>query len=201
MLGFEYPTAPHVRRHGPEGYTDYGSYRDWLRDEFVFRCVYCLHRERWYGREGTLSVDHFIPVAVDPHGKCEYTNLLYACLTCNIAKQAILGIPDPCRVAFHNCLRAKSNGEFQALNKDGKKLRDALRLNSGRNVGHRSRWMRILAALKSSHPELYQECMAFPDDLPDLRPPKKRVPRNSRPDSVMDCYFALRERDELPATY
>ena len=107
MLGFEYPMGPHLRRHGPEGYTDYDSYRDWLRDEFVFRCVYCLHREQWYSRGGTFNVEHFIPVAVDPNGRCEYTNLLYACLTCNIAKQDILGVPDPCQIAFHKCLRRR----------------------------------------------------------------------------------------------
>lgn len=44
---FNYPDAPHRRRHGPRGYADYASYRPWLRDEFTFRCVYCLLREQW----------------------------------------------------------------------------------------------------------------------------------------------------------
>ena len=43
---FEYPSSPHRRRHGPLGYADYASFRPWLRDEFSFRCVYCLLRER-----------------------------------------------------------------------------------------------------------------------------------------------------------
>lgn len=30
---FDYPPEPHIRRHGPRGYSDYGSYRPWLRDE------------------------------------------------------------------------------------------------------------------------------------------------------------------------
>ena len=42
---FSYPAAVHVRRHGPQGYADYASYRPWLRDEFAFRCVYCLLRD------------------------------------------------------------------------------------------------------------------------------------------------------------
>ena len=105
MVGFEYPARPHARRHGPKGYTDYVSYRDWLRDEFTFRCVYCLHREQWYHRGGTFHVDHFVPVTVDSAGRCEYPNLLYACATCNEAKKAIPGVPDPCRTAFHHCLR------------------------------------------------------------------------------------------------
>lgn len=44
---FIYPAVPHVRRHGPMGYADVTSFRPWLRDEFSFRCVYCLLREQW----------------------------------------------------------------------------------------------------------------------------------------------------------
>ena len=47
MIPFMYPGQSHVRRHGPAGYADYKRYRPWLRDEFTFRCVYCLKRERW----------------------------------------------------------------------------------------------------------------------------------------------------------
>src|SRR5436309_202187 len=39
---FAYPHEAHQRRHGPAGYTNYQSYKPWLRDEFAFRCVYCL---------------------------------------------------------------------------------------------------------------------------------------------------------------
>src|SRR6516162_1416142 len=100
MQGFEYPTASHTRRHGPAGYQDYESYRDWLRDEFMFRCIYCLHRERWYGRSATFHIEHFIPVTDDPSRKFEYANLLYACATCNAAKLGVLGVPNPCDIAF-----------------------------------------------------------------------------------------------------
>ena len=47
MSAFRYPAVPHARRHGPRGYADAESYRPWLRDEFTFRCVYCLFREQW----------------------------------------------------------------------------------------------------------------------------------------------------------
>jgi len=199
MRGFEYLTEPHVRRHGPIGYNDYDSYRDWLRDEFTFRCVFCLHREQWYGRSGTFDIEHFVPVSVDPLGKCDYTNLLYACRTCNAAKSDVLAIPDPCTVAFGDCLRIKTDGEVEPLNEDGKRLRDVLRLNNPCNVSHRSRWMRILEALRDSHPELYTESMGFPNNLPDLR--RKRVALNTKPEGTPNCYFAIRERGELPATY
>jgi len=199
MMGFEYPTEPHSRRHGPVGYDDYKSYRDWLRDEFMFRCVYCLHREQWYNRGATFHIDHFIPVTMDPGGKCEYSNLLYACATWNEAKQAILGLPDPCKVAFHDCIRIMPDGHVKALNPDGEKLRQDLRLDSESNVRNRLRWMRIIETLRTKDPDLYQELMGFPYDLPDLQ--KKRVPNNTKPDGAANCYLALRRRGVLPATY
>ena len=150
MIGFEYPASPHIRRHGPGGYKDYGSYRDWLRDEFTFQCVYCLHREQWYSRNGTFRLDHFVPVCIDPDGKCEYSNLLYPCATCNGAKRDILDLPDPCKVAFHQCLRITAGGRVQALNQHGEKLKQVLLLDSESNVRYRSRMIRTLDALEKA---------------------------------------------------
>lgn len=199
MQGFEYPNEPHVRRHGPGGYQDYESYRDWVRDEFTFRCVYCLHRELWYGRGTTFHVEHSVPVASDPSGTLEYANLLYACATCNNAKRGLVAIPDPCRVAFADCVRINEDGTADALNDAGASLVKKLRLNSDKNLEYRSRWMRMLATLQLSKPDLYREYMSFPSNLPDLR--KKRVPANSRPEGVDECWFAQREQGTLPQTY
>jgi HNH endonuclease len=199
MSGFEYPRHAHSRRHGPGGYSNYESYREWLRDEFLFRCVFCLHRERWYNRSATFHIDHFVPVSVDDTGECEYDNLLYVCAACNEAKKAVLGLPDPCKVAFSECLKISKSGRVEALNKHGEKLRQILLLDSKRNVDHRSRWIRILDALSKSDPSLHQELMGFPDDLPDLR--RKRSSFNTRPTGVLNCYFVLRENDQLPGSY
>jgi hypothetical protein len=200
MVGFEYPAQPHQRRHGPAGYKDYGSYRDWLRDEFMFRCVYCLHREQWYSRSGTFHIDHFVPVSADPQGVLQYTNLLYACTTCNEAKADILGLPDPCSVSFRECIEIEAEGRANAKDVVGQRLCDVLRLNSAVNIAYRSRMIRILeAVLRSGEVALYEELMGFPSELPDLR--SKRIPRNDKPEGVANCYFALRERGELPITY
>lgn len=199
MIGFEYPALPHARRHGPTGYKDYCSYREWLRDEFTFCCVYCLHRELWTSRGGTFHVEHFCPTSVNPDGGCDYSNLLYACPTCNKTKEAVLGLPNPCLVAFGDCLRVMADGHVDALNSHGEKLKQVLRLDSERNVSDPGRWMRALEVLRTSAPGLYREYMAFPKDLPDLR--TKQVPENTRPDGVVNCYFVLRERGELPETY
>lgn len=199
MVGFEYPVGPHARRHGPEGYDDYSSYRDWLRDEFTFRCVYCLHRELWDPRGTAFHIEHSVPVKEHPEGECDYSNLLYACATCNEAKKAILEVPDPCKVPFHLCLRILPDGKIETLNDAGRKLTQVLRLDSARNVENRYRWMRTLQALESANPALYREYMGFPRDLPDLR--TKRLPNNTKPEGTASCYFVLRERGALPATY
>jgi len=64
---FAYPTTPHARRHGPRGYKNYQDYKPFLRDDFTFRCVYCLERETWYpNRDASFSVDHFEPKVLNP---------------------------------------------------------------------------------------------------------------------------------------
>ncbi|MCL4201337.1 MAG: hypothetical protein KJ000_02500 [Pirellulaceae bacterium] len=45
---FAYASTEQQRRHGPRGYTSYRAYKPWLRDEFAFRCVYCLLRISWW---------------------------------------------------------------------------------------------------------------------------------------------------------
>jgi hypothetical protein len=199
MKGFEYPPQPHARKHGPAGYVTYDSYRDWLRDEFLFRCVYCLHRERWYGRAGTFHIDHFVPVSVDAAGTCSYDNLVYACATCNEAKRAIGGLADPCEVSFASCLQIRDDGHVVALNAAGEKLTQVLLLNSQSNCHHRVLLMRTLSALQKAKPAIYREWLTFPDDLPDLR--RKRVLSNTRPAGISSCHFVLREQGALPSTY
>ena len=199
MVGFEYSKMPHVRRHGPSGYKDYASFKDWLRDEFSFRCVYCLHREQWYNRGATFHVEHFTPSVLEPSRTCDYTNLLYACATCNEAKSDILGLPNPCEVAFYDCLYIQDDGHVDALNLQGERLCEVLQLNSKANVRYRFRWIQTLEWLKTTNLHLYEEFMGFPDDLPDLR--RKRVPTNTKPEGIKECYFARRERGDLPAIY
>jgi hypothetical protein len=201
MQGFDYPNVAHSRRHGPRGYDSDESYRDWLRDEFMFRCVYCLHREKWYGRPTTFHIEHAIPRASDESLVNDYDNLLYSCATCNNAKRAVLDVPNPCEIAFAECLRVEDDGSVTPLNDHGIKLEDTFRFNRPSNREQRRLWIDTLAALRSSAIPLFREYMAFPNELPDLRAPRKRVPENSRPNGVNNCYFVLRERGELPTIY
>lgn len=80
---FEYPSQPHVRRHSPPVFKDYRNYKPYLRDEFVFRCVYCLARELWRWNEQSLGVEHWQVKSLHPEERNNYSNLLYLCNDCN----------------------------------------------------------------------------------------------------------------------
>ena len=65
---YDYPSIEHERIHGPGGYSNYFSFKEWLRDEFGFRCVYCLTRERWYDwGEALFGVDHILAKSTHEH--------------------------------------------------------------------------------------------------------------------------------------
>ncbi len=198
---FEYPLAPHVRRHGPIGYVDYESYRDWLRDEFSFRCAFCLQREQWKVRIGSFHVDHYAPQAIDPGKACVYDNLLYACAACNL-KKSDLSVPNPSTIAFGTCVRVNRDGTIEALDSTGELLIDLLRLDDADNTRFRKLLLNTLASLEKHDQDSFIEWMKYPEDLPDLSRPRKKPPEgNSQPEGVTESWFAKRERGELPKTY
>jgi hypothetical protein len=201
---FDYPTTPIMRRHGPRGYTSYESFKPWLRDDFAFRCAYCLKRERFEpDGEAAFSVDHFIPVAVDPTRLLAYDNLIYACLRCNRTKGPQIDLLDPCSEALAEHLRVQDDATVHGLTPQGRLFIKQLYLNHPRLIALRSEMMKLIRVLAASPDpvaaEMLQRRLGFPDDLPDLS--ALRPPGNSRPAGVEQCYFALRERGELPETY
>ena len=203
-MPFRYPATPHARRHGPRGYTDYGSYKPWLRDEFAFRCAFCQVRERWYpDGSKSFSIDHLQPRQLAPHLTCVYENLLYSCPTCNSAKQDAWPIPDPCQTAYGAHLQVRDDGTIQGLTADGKRLIDTLRLDSPARTAFRRKQMELIGYLSSKPASdreaarLLQQLLGFPDDLPDLaelRPPGG----NDRPEGTAESYAARRAQGRLP---
>jgi hypothetical protein len=196
---FEYSHATHTWRHGPIGYLDYESYREWLRDEFAFRCVFCLRREQWNIRHGCFHLDHFVPQSSDPSLGCKYENLLYVCAACNL-KKSDLAVPHPSAVAVGDCVRVHSDGSIEALNADGELLIDLLRLDDADCTRYRKMLLETLMTLEQHNRGVFNEWMRFPDDLPNLslpRPPGG----NSCPAGITESWFARRERGELPKTY
>jgi hypothetical protein len=193
---FAYPTEPHCRRHGPAGYTDYQRYRPWLEDEFTFRCVYCLKRMVWAPTD-VWTVDHIIPQDEAKELACVYDNLVLACQCCNRFKSN-KRVPDPCRVAYGQCLRVASDGVITPLNKLGSRLVRDLRLDHLKYREMRRQKMRELRALALCDPGGYEQVMGFPKVLPNLS--ALRV-ENSRREGIEDSWLARRLRGELAKVY
>src|SRR5436190_11376792 len=105
---FVYPDEPHQRKHGPVGYTDYESFRDWLRDEFSFRCVFSLYREAW--PQTRFHIDHLISQKERPDLIYDYDNLILLEARLNLVKGK-WRLPDPCKVALGKHLVVCTNGE------------------------------------------------------------------------------------------
>jgi hypothetical protein len=202
---FQYPASPHSRRHGPRGYSDYTSYKPWLRDEFFFRCVYCLTRERWRhdGQEG-FSADHFDAQSTHPERRLDYDNLFYACCSCNAARQAVPLPIDPSREPLGAHLRIRDDGTAEPLTAEGAQFIAICHLNRPALADYRRRLLRLIETLAgSAAPQAQaalQELLGFPDDLPDLA--AKRPPGgNMRPDGIAASCFERRRRGELPDIY
>jgi hypothetical protein len=204
---YDYPSTPHERIHGPSGYEDYRTYKEWLRDEFEFRCVYCLKRERWAtdDEDRIFGADHVFPKGLPQyeHLECEYTNLIYSCNRCNTAKLTAILI-DPCREGFSTHLRIKPSGEIEWLTVEGEKIVRKLKLDSPGRTRFR-RWLLEFHRAALTKPDgdtakLLRYLMSYPDDLPDLgsmRPPRG----NTKPEGISRSHFERRKRNELPETY
>jgi len=192
---FEYPTSPLVRRHEPLGYEWAISYRPWLRDEFGFRCVFCLVREAWMPND--LEVEHFQPAAKTPEVELDYNNLLYACRACNSTKGSRT-VPDPTVELLRDEISVDETGVLHANSHLARELILVLGLNEPRMQSFRLLWIRMVKMAKDHDPILYRRLMGYPDDLPDLstlRPPGG----NNKPDGVESSFLARRNRGELPA--
>lgn len=202
---FAYPSAPHARAHHPTGYDSVERYKQWLRDEFRFLCVYCLEREAWYpDRSASFSIDHIIPQSVAPALLRDYSNLAYCCTRCNSAKQDVR-LLDPTTEAMGGHLRLGDGAVMVGLTSQGLRLIEKLGLNEPQAAATRRKHLRLLV-LKERYPDdpdihaLFHHAFGWPDDMPDLR---RALPPggNANEGSEERCHFARRERGELPAVY
>jgi hypothetical protein len=197
MTAFDYPPVAHERRHGPQGYKGAITYRPWLRDEFTFRCVYCLHREQWARVIGEFDLDHFLPRCNNPELGVTYDNLLYACHTCNLLK-GDKGLPDPSQVLTAETVRVNPDGSIEGRSPDARRLIAILGLDSDSFRRWRSIWMQNVKLAEAHNQDHFKSMMGFPEDLPEL---DQSPPVNTRPEGVQECWYAKRLRGELPDVY
>jgi hypothetical protein len=202
---FDYPSVPHERRHGPQGYLDSKHYKPWLRDEFAFRCVYCLCRETWLpDGQAYFGGDHVRPRTRAPERLSTYDDLVYACCVCNAWKKDFSGALDFGAVALAEHLEGQADGTIRALTRRGEALIDVCALNRPDLVAFRRDLRTLLALLAGRRGQeavrLRKRYLGYPDDLPELatlRPPGG----NSRPEGIAACAFERRRRGELPDGY
>jgi hypothetical protein len=196
---FAYPSEPHHRRHGPGGYKHYGQYRDWLRDDFEFRCVFCLCRETWSMMEASWDIDHCIPRAIDARLALVYGNLLYTCHRCNNTKRAHV-FPNPCEVAYAEHLIVGEDGSIAGKTDEGRRIIRLMKLDSP--SANRARRLYIMIEHTfAGDPLKYRLWMGYPHELPDIESLAKEVPSNARPEGVKESCLARKNRGDLPDVY
>jgi hypothetical protein len=154
MTAFTYPAEPHRRRHGPRGYADAASYRPCLRDEFAFRCVYCLFREQWGKLRGTFGVEHFRPIASHPGDTLSYDNLLYGCAACNAGKGKQL-VPNPLTALVSADVRVNDDGTIEGRTRQARRIIRVLGLDAREYTEFRLMWMEIVSLAAREDPELH----------------------------------------------
>jgi hypothetical protein len=202
------PKKPQARLHGPAGYKDYRKYKPWLRDEFKFRCVYCMQREKWEksGYRG-FHVDHRVPQSVDETKILEYDNLVYSCGMCNTYKSDEI-MPDPCEVPLGLHYEFDENGSAKSLSgEQGEAYIEILGLNEEEAVDYRARWMQTLREFNAlcdtlqepKRNKMLERWFGYPIDIPDLR--LQRPPTNSKEQNETFCHYALLKRGEIERVY
>ncbi len=198
-MPFRYPDKAHIRRHGPRGYLNYESYRPWLRDEFSFRCVFCLQREQWGGVNRAFEIDHFVPTKLDPISPAQYDNLLYVCSSCNSSKRGV-SVPNPLIVFTSDAVTVLPDGVIVARTKTASRLIRRMGLDSAESTAFRRLWIDIIALAKRFDPNLYKQLMRYPEDLPDLA---KLLPPggNSRPGGISQSWHSRKKVGVLSSTY
>ena len=196
---FIYPSTPHKLKHGPGGYTTYEPYREWLRDEFSYRCVFSLAREAWGSWSGTFDIDHLEPRRSRPDLTCEYDNLLYLTHRLNLIRGK-RAIPDPCQIAMGECLKVNTHGDrlgfVETLNEVGERIERVFKLNSDKAVEWRANWLGILRCLAFSDEKMFRRMIGYPLDLYDLD--EKKNPENTRKEGLKLSAHFLQKAGALP---
>jgi hypothetical protein len=67
--------------------TKYSDHRDELKKDYKYRCGYCDDADLW--RKDWFEIDHFVPQKyLKTINNTNYSNLVYACRSCNNSKRA-----------------------------------------------------------------------------------------------------------------
>lgn len=123
----------------------YSEHRNDLQIDFKNRCGYCNDINTW--RFASFEIDHFIPRKKDKKPfltiktETDYSNLVYACKSCNNSKsnkwptndqnihyQNNKGFIDPCDDEYSNQFTRLNNGEIRSTTDLGEWIYNELKL-------------------------------------------------------------------------
>jgi HNH endonuclease len=202
---FTYPST-FISKYAPWGYTRYASYKDWLRDEFAFRCVYCLTREKWYPTgHRAFAVEHIVPKASNKGLKTVYENLAYSCHLCNSRKGTQLTL-NPRTNPFGTHLVVKPDGTISDLTSNGAKMILLLGLDEHELNEWRKHFIEIYDAFQDpankGHDFVmsqYEFAFSYPTAVPDLKGKKPRGTNNKH--SVNKCCYQQLRGKTKPTVY
>lgn len=181
-----------TRLYQPQ-YQSYSSYKDHLRDEFDFRCGYCLSREIWQDAL-SFAIDHWLPQDARPELKADYDNLIYSCAPCNNFKRALLLELKPLEDNLDDHIAFDEEGVAVGRTEKGTELVRILRLNDDERLGFRQFVLETWKLAEQKKPELV---LGFPSQerLPDL---SQKRPYDS---ATENCYFKMSENGSLPKIF
>lgn len=144
-MGFREKNKIPARRPITKVVTQYSQHRDDLVLDFKARCGYCNSIDSY--RNNSFEIDHFIPRIRNKKpfltikSENDYSNLVYACKSCNNAKRnkwatndetiAIendKGFVDPCDVVYDSQFERLNTGEIKPLTNLGNWMYRELKL-------------------------------------------------------------------------
>lgn len=104
----------------------YNLYKEALSKDFFCCCGYCGTHHVYYGSGKCLHIDHFAPKSKFKYLENEYSNLVYSCPTCNIAKSNDwcgnnenefirngIGYIEPCDIQYSEAFYRDSSGKIR----------------------------------------------------------------------------------------
>jgi uncharacterized protein (TIGR02646 family) len=160
---FHYPKVRHIRTKSPAYANDYRRYKSFLREEFDGTCVYCRKPDR-LGDLDAFGVDHYRPKKRFPSLATTYSNLFYACNTCNrrkgqfwpsgIQQQNGQFVPNPCDYTMFDHLRSGAAGQVDPHSKAGEWTIDLLLLNESVRVDFRKAMVQALSLARGQKRQL-----------------------------------------------
>jgi len=203
LSSFRYPKQLHSRRLSPGPFTQARQYINALQEEFYGSCVYCMVPD---GLGITFEVEHYRPESRFPKLATKYSNLFYACRTCNGRKgkkwkerrRDAEFIVNPCDDRMTQHLRFRGS-RVDAQSTAGEFTSETLQLNDDEALKVRERFVlaveNTLATLKTIEENIRKLTTISTNDPRRSKADAARVDFQKKHASNLDFLRSLLGRD------